>query len=95
MSILRLPLLRGRLRVVRLVVVGEAVVAPGWVWSGAVAPFSVAFCRSLSSLAGSLEIFGEAIVPSGWTLGRPFCGVGSSAFFLSIEPSELTPYRAL
>lgn len=47
------------------------------------------------SLAGSLAIFGDLMVPSVRIFGRLFSGVGSRAFFLLMVPSSETPYSAL
>ncbi len=49
------------------------------------------FWAASASFAGSPVTLGAAMVPSVRTLGRPFCGSGSSALFRSTEPSAWTP----
>src|SRR5690606_20511809 len=90
----RPPPRRRRRRVSRLPASGEGTVAPCW---SAGSPWSSAGGSAEASgdgwavLAGSLGILGDLMVPSALTLGRLFCGSGSSAFFLSILPSSVTP----
>lgn len=74
----------------RFPVVGVFTVAACCVSSGSGAPSWL----TRWSLAGSLGTFGDLMVPSVWTFGRLFSGVGSSAFFLSMVPSSETPYSA-
>ncbi|KEG42203.1 hypothetical protein DJ64_33390 [Streptomyces griseorubens] len=79
----------------RLVFSGDGVV-PACCGSAGSSPCGVVASPSgegegRNSLAKSLAIFGEVMVPSVRTLGRVFCGLGSSAFLLSISPSSDTP----